>query len=214
MSEDEDKHVLAPFLTSRLPQLGLDYETYGPYVLPLLTDEEVDEDEWESVVELLQASSESHGDDEQAWKDLRVQIEEAWRNHKLALDEQEAEFKQNQATRLQEEIEREREIAVEAALMEKDRKEKPAVVEQDAARKALVARFAYDIPDEDDADNEGVLSNKEVAAQAKLEQTQGLRQQKVTTKREEQQKTAKARVDKANAKEERRARATKGERKR
>jgi hypothetical protein len=214
MSEDEDKHVLAPFLTSRLPQLGLDYETYGPYVLPLLADEEVDEDEWESVVELLQASSESHGDDEQAWKDLRVQIEEAWRNHKLALDEQEAEFKQNQATRLQEEIEREREIAVEAALMEKDRKEKPAVVEQDAARKALVARFAYDIPDEDDADNEGVLSNKEVAAQAKLEQTQGLRQQKVTTKREEQQKTAKARVDKANAKEERRARATKGERKR
>jgi hypothetical protein len=214
MSEDEDKHVLAPFLTSRLPQLGLDYETYGPYVLPLLTDEEVDEDEWESVVELLQASSESHGDDEQAWKDLRVQIEEAWRNHKLALDEQEAEFKQNQATRLQEEIEREREIAVEAALMEKDRKEKPAVVEQDAARKALVARFAYDIPDEDDADNEGVLSNKEVAAQAKLEQAQGLRQQKVTTKREEQQKTAKARVDKANAKEERRARATKGERKR
>jgi hypothetical protein len=214
MSEDEDKHVLAPFLTSRLPQLGLDYETYGPYVLPLLADEEVDEDEWESVVELLQASSESHGDDEQAWKDLRVQIEEAWRNHKLALDEQEAEFKQNQATRLQEEIEREREIAVEAALMEKDRKEKPAVVEQDAARKALVARFAYDIPDEDDADNEGVLSNKEVAAQAKLEQAQGLRQQKVTTKREEQQKTAKARVDKANAKEERRARATKGERKR
>jgi len=37
----DDDHALAPFLESRrLAKVGLDVETYGHYVLPLLTDSE------------------------------------------------------------------------------------------------------------------------------------------------------------------------------
>ena len=79
--DDDEEHALTEFLSQRLPQLGLDAETYAPYLLPLLNADEKDDDEWNGVLELLQASSETHSDDDTAWNALRVDIETAWQDH-------------------------------------------------------------------------------------------------------------------------------------
>lgn len=164
-------------------------------------------------MELLQASSESHSDDNDAWALLRKDIDQAWEQHQAELTEQQAQFRVDQAHKLSEEIERERQIAQEAAILEKERKENPPEPDMDEARKALVARFAYDIPD-DETEEQPVVNNKKAAADAKLEQARELRAHKVSSKKEEQQKTAQAKAAKIKAKEDRRSRATKGERKR
>ena len=95
-----------------------------------------------------------------------------------------------------------------------------------AARRALLNRFAYEIPEDEEGGEVGAaakkdhevdrpISNKEAAQQVEKEKLQELRSHKTgTTKREEQQKTADARKNKQQLKEERRKRAVKGERKR
>ena len=44
-------------------------------------NEEKDEDEWDGVMELLQASSESHSDDEESWKNLKEEVLERYQQH-------------------------------------------------------------------------------------------------------------------------------------
>jgi hypothetical protein len=218
---DDEVHALAPFLEERLPALGLDVETYGAYILPLLndTDEEHDEDEWASVMELLQASSESHSDDAQAWLDLRRDIEAAWKTHlgqlKL-LEEQEHEHREQQ---LKEQMERERAIAHEAAAREEERKAASTATTTTTevpydAKRALVNRFAYDEDEGAEDTEEAPMTNRDVAKQREVEKANELRSHKRTTKKEEQQKTKEAKQSKVQLKEERKKRATKGERKR
>ena len=95
-----DHHFLADYLEGRLPELGLDYDTYGSYVMGLVPedDEEVgggaDEEEWESILELLQASSESHGDDEQVWLDLKGEIRKRQEEHWASKNKEKEEAKQ------------------------------------------------------------------------------------------------------------------------
>ena len=69
-SAKEQHPNLLPFLQQRLPELGLDEETYAPYVLGTTEDEE----ELTEVVQLLQASSESHAEEEEIWESLRKDI--------------------------------------------------------------------------------------------------------------------------------------------
>jgi hypothetical protein len=89
---------------------------------------------------------------------------------------------------------------------------------EDATKRALLARFAYEAPDEDgeDANDDAqpVLTNRQVAAQAAQDAAAEMRGKSVQTKKEERVKTAAAKQSKVQAKEERRQRATKGERKR
>lgn len=210
----DDSHALSSFLTERLAQVGLDADTYGPYVLPLLLttdDEEADADEWESVMSLLQASSETHSDDEHAWIDLRSDIEKAWADHKRKVAQQEQAIKEANARSLQEEIERERKIAQEAALLEKI--EKKQTEELDETKRALVQRYAYE-EDDDEQEEEEVVTNRQAAAEMALEKAKEARKSQVSTKVEERQKTKAAKLDKAKKLEERRKKATKGERKR
>lgn len=64
---DED-HYLNSYLSTALPELGLDPETYGPYVTGLFSldaeeyVQDIDEEEMMQMLELLQSSSETHSD--------------------------------------------------------------------------------------------------------------------------------------------------------
>ncbi|CAB9523247.1 Sel1 repeat containing 1 [Seminavis robusta] len=220
---DED-HFLASFLGEKLPTLGLDPETYGPYLLGLLpADDEAlldgndvddnnsgaDDEEWDGVLELLQASSESHSDDVDAWQALKKELQDRYRTHLVEAKNQKAE---EDAQRLEA-----AKIAAAAIPEETKKEEKKSSVIDEEAKKAMLARFAYENDDEDE-DEEGELAhvnvNKEAAKQQSLENAKELRKVKGQTKKEEQQKTKQAKQDKIKLKEERRNRANKGERKR
>jgi len=217
---DDEMHALAPFLEERLPALGLDYETYGAYVLPLLTDEEADADEWDSVLELLQASSETHSDNDTVWKELRRDIEAAWQSHRQELQQQEQKRHEQREQEMKEQLERE----VQEITQQLDQNAAAApskvtnIAVDDAAKRALLNRFAYEDPEGEgsDEDNEAPphITNQQAAQQLEQVKHQELRAHKTTTKREEQQKTAQAKKNKLQLKEERRQRASKGERKR
>ena len=222
MSDEEGgdvSHGLAPFLRERLPALGLDYETYGAYVLPLLLaddgDDDNDDGEWDSVMELLQASSETHSDDDDAWVELRRDIEKAWSEHRQKVHEEEVAEALDQKLKLQEQIEQERLRVQDAALAKKQQVHQNK--SDDAAKQALMARFGYEDPDGDaggDGEDDGPVSNRDVARQMEAAKSQAMREHKGVTKRDEQKKTADAKKSKISLKEERRKRATKGERKR
>ena len=73
---DDEEHFLSPYLSRRLPELGLDYETYGSYCLGAVGSEEEDSscEELDGIIDLLRSSSETHSDDVEAWADLRAEI--------------------------------------------------------------------------------------------------------------------------------------------
>mmetsp|Transcript_4557 Transcript_4557/g.9539 ORF Transcript_4557/g.9539 Transcript_4557/m.9539 type:complete len:227 (-) Transcript_4557:164-844(-) len=224
----EEDHVLTEFLNQRLPTVGLDAETYAPYLLPLLTEDDKDDEEWQAVMELLQASSESHSDDDQAFADLRRDIVQAWQAHTDKVAQlQQAESAQR-AKELEQTLAQERQ-AVAAALAEAEERKKAeatkpaAAAVDDPSKRALLSRFAYDQDEDEDNNNNNKkgndeaaapLTNQQIAEMAQREAQQALRGKAVQTKKEEQQKTAQAKLDKARLKEERRKKATKGERKR
>jgi hypothetical protein len=215
--------ALDQFLAARLDALGLDHDTYGPYLLPVVMaggdsykNGAEDEDEWETVLELLQASSETHSDDAECWKQLQMDLE----NEFSRLNEQQAQVLQQRHEQTQRQhqelLQRDIQIAKEAALMQQQQKDSTQPTnERDVSKQALIARFAYE--DEDDdleaAEAEAApASNQSVPVGAKSSSTTTA--PPVTTKLQERQKTKQAREAKVTAKEERRKRAVKGERKR
>lgn len=218
----DEGHYLAPFLEERLPNLGLDAEAYGAYLLGLLPSDDItliddegyqgaDEEEWDGVLELLQASSETHSDDENAWKELKKDVLQKHEEHMAILKEQKAAEEAKRQEAIKTPV-----ISIPEAEEKKAVKKNTSIDEK--AKKDLLARFAYE---NDDDENEGtgdvpapVIDNKAAAQQANLEKARELRNQKVTTKKDEQMKTKQAKLDKQKAKEERRQRATKSERKR
>ena len=226
MDDHDDDHALSDFLRERLPQVGLDYDTYGPYVLPLLLTERSDgandediQEEWDSVMELLQASSESHSDDNDAWVTLRQDIQKAWDDHQQKLKLLEEEEKHQRAQQMEQVLAEERRMAEQAAAEAAAAQEKQqehadeSKTANDAAKQALLDRFGYD---GDDAahDDDDAPSNHQVAAAAHGAKMKEMRAQNVQTKKDEQAKTSQAKMEKARVKEERRKRAVKGERRR
>jgi hypothetical protein len=220
---DED-HFLTSFLEEKLPTVGLDAETYGPYLLVLLPMEEAallddggrtegaDDDEWNGVLELLQASSESHSDDIEAWQALKKELLERYQELLADAKERkaEAEARRQEAAKLV--------LAEIPKAKKEDKSEKKNSAIDEKAKKVMLARYAYE-EDEASEEEEGgdagnVNANKEAAKQATIEGTKDMRKQNVQAKKEEQQKTKQAKQDKVKLKEERRKRATKGERKR
>ena len=69
----DEAHYLDEYLCEVLPKLGLDAETYGPYVTGYANEEESD-DGMDDLIELLRASSETHGDDDASWQAFRDEI--------------------------------------------------------------------------------------------------------------------------------------------
>lgn len=247
-NNDEKIQVLGTLLESRLPALGLDFETYGPYILPLLhyhptTNNTAlildvsneDDEEWDDVLELLRASSETHGDDQQSFCELRSDIIKLWNRHLLERMEKLKEQNEMKLKELSDQLVRDGQLAQAAAALELEKKDiegqRKASSSKDEATKALIERYGYADNDSDEehpgtkgsgnaknktelSSEEVVLSNKEYAAMQEKEKAQELRSKKTVTKREEQQKTKESTKLKEEAKEERRKRAIKGERKR
>jgi hypothetical protein len=251
----EDPQALHPhlygFLQRRLPELGLDVDTYGPYVWGGADDDEggvgmegggdgnpeegggappLDREELEQVVELLQASSETHSDaDGAVWEELTDAIMEHFR-----LDREERLQSQSEAARA-----RRAQMDADLARAKKEQEEAMLLHEKkaatgrentkqhtldEAAKRDLLLRYGYDEPAEDElggGPDEGggagtapsVVTNREAAAAAQLEKTKELRSKKIQTKKEQQQQTKEQKNQKELLKEERRKRTQKGERK-
>jgi hypothetical protein len=238
-------------LEERLPSLGLDVETYGPYVVSLLPTtgdslalndlEEEDTtdatnhldsnaEEWESVLELLQASSESHSEDPSVWTALQTEIVDTFRKQvRVERQFRRAQYQQDEAQRLAHEQE-ERQLALQAAELEQERKLAAAATANqtngdDEIKKALVSRFAYEQDDDEDENGTAsaaaaasslppILNNRDMAKQVEAEKAQELRAHKTATKKEEQAKTKESKLHKEKLKEARQQRAVKGERRR
>jgi hypothetical protein len=248
-------------LVDRLPALGLDVETYGPYIVSLLptvdsnvasnvasditaTATPIDFDlvegdsldtlnnaeEWESVLELLQASSDSHSEDTTVWTALQRDIVDTFtRQVRLEQHFRRAQFQQDEAQRIAHEQE-ERHLALKAAEVEQLEQERKlaaanqTICVQDEVKRALVSRFAYE--EDDDEEKNGtttaaaasalppILNNRDVAKQVEVQKAQELRAHKTQTKREEQAKTKESKLHKEKLKEARQQRAVKGERRR
>jgi len=251
----EHPHLVS-FLEERLPGLGLDdVETYGGYVLGTSwktttrnngddDDDEVEveeEEEWREVLHLLQASSETHAEDDAAWEQLaheiheQCQLDETLRHQQEVLQKQQAQVKlQEQWNHAKQELQAaaaEAAAAAAAAQQQEEEEEvakskhKTASAVDEATKRALLDRFAFEQDEEDDdiagtgaargTDSAAPLwTNQQVAAQANAERAKELRSQKVQTKKEEQQKTKDQKVHKQQLKEERRKRTQKAERKR
>ena len=192
---DEEEHFLSPYLSKRLPELGLDYETYGPYCLGAVGNESSngDDDDYEEldgIIELLQSSSETHSDDEDAWKELREEIIRLANESRNAANAKKSE----EARKVREaEEEKIRQAKAEAEAYEKILEEKKAHKdseedeEKKKAREALLNRFAYEKEDDAGDDgggggkkdgDEGPVSNKDVAAQAQREHVKKVREER------------------------------------
>mmetsp|Transcript_13205 Transcript_13205/g.23956 ORF Transcript_13205/g.23956 Transcript_13205/m.23956 type:complete len:224 (-) Transcript_13205:206-877(-) len=219
--DDDAGQFLMEYLEDALPALGLEAETYGPYMTGYADGDDEDEDTLDDLIELLRASSETHSDDEDAWTAFRAEIikrkEDFIASQQTKKEEDSLMLKKKEEERLKKDIElaRDAEAAREAAELAKETKE------MDPAKKALLDQYAYD--QESQYDDEGnlvvdeeedaPLSNRKFAAQQSQEQRDELKKGSGVTKRQSQEATAKAKMDKNRQKEERRKRATKGERK-
>jgi hypothetical protein len=162
------EEVVGPFLEERLQQLGLDYETYGSYLIPLLSTDKNDnnnddgdddnEEEWDSVLNLLQASSESHSDDDIVWKELRTKLESIWsdylKEHRRILEEKQNELKLQYKNEIANAI-----LQAEQAAEQQQQHAEEIIQEtkssaaKDEATKALLDRYGYEVDDDDDEAN-------------------------------------------------------------
>ena len=213
------------FLSQRLNELGLDYDTYGPYVQPLLEESGADDaqEEWQTVLELLQASSETHSEDDAVWQEFRIDALEESKRMKLIKEQEQEEKDASKLREMEAQIENEKAKAKQHAETEEASKKTKDSAMDEATKKALLSRFEYE-NDEDDVDSQNgeslaladdtIKSNRDVAKEMALEKTREMRSQKVTTKKEEQEKTNQQKKNKEHLKEERRKRASKGERRR
>jgi hypothetical protein len=222
MPNDEGAaHYLDAFLEERLPALGLDFETYGAYVTGLVVamdEDDDDEADWDGILELLQASSESHSDDEEAWVGLKGEILKLQATQQEMLQQKDDALKREKLHQDQERLQQDIALAKKAEEEAVEKSLQPKEV--DEAKRELVARYAYD--ESEVYDNNGILvesakedkvmTNKDLAIQVTQAKSNEMRQKTGGGKKEEQEKTAKSKQDKIRQKEERRNRTTKGER--
>ena len=251
MAQDEQEHPLNEYLTTHLPPLGLDAETYSPYVTgyfearqddgTTLSQMETDED-FEQLMELLQASSETHAEDETVWIDLSQSLIDLHRDYLVTLESKRQDALEEQRMAQTQKKMEELELAKRnQAEMEKKREQLKEEANKggvmDASKRALLEQYGYEDQQYDDdgnviaqeeqrggakgkkkgetaASSSEVTSNKAYAQQMNRERAQDSRSNQRTTKTEERQKTKNAKLDKMKKKEERRNRAHKGERKR
>ena len=234
MDSDQDtrRPNLHKLLEERLPALGLDAEMYGPYVWGDDEDsdgDDKDDDELrEVVVGVLQASSETHAEDDAVWEELIQGIQAANLQDSQLRKEQREKHLQETKTKMEEDLARAKKEEAEKQPTEEKKKSSQVDDEQ---KRILMQRYGYDEPAEDEGDGSGfgansssaskkpaasggsgVVSNKDAAKAAYLEKSRELRGAQKTTKAEERKKTKEQKANKAQLKEARRKRATKGER--
>eukprot|EP00985_Skeletonema_marinoi_P027460 scaffold22555_cov119-Skeletonema_marinoi.AAC.1 len=206
----EDQHYLDAYLANILPKLGLDVDTYGPYVTG--ADEE---DDLDDIIDLLRASSESHSDDDDSWIDFKLQIEQRRKDYISGEEERKNEAALEAERLKKESLQKEIEIAKINALEVEQRLEAKKLEAMSAEKLALLDKFGYEVEDEEDEEEDtGVTTNRDHAVKQSAEHSQKLRSNNQPSKMQLRAETKKATADKNAKKEERRKRASKGERKR
>eukprot|EP00586_Coscinodiscus_wailesii_P011760 CAMPEP_0172515784 /NCGR_PEP_ID=MMETSP1066-20121228/270531_1 /TAXON_ID=671091 /ORGANISM="Coscinodiscus wailesii, Strain CCMP2513" /LENGTH=229 /DNA_ID=CAMNT_0013296961 /DNA_START=55 /DNA_END=744 /DNA_ORIENTATION=- len=227
------EHYLASYLEETLPSLGLDYETYGPYVTGLFPIDEdgadADDEGIDDIVQLLQSSSETHADDDEVWQSLQKEI----LKRKKEYDYLETRRKEDDAISGKKIALEKARQALESAKIENtqnlEKKQRAAPSGDDAKRiAALVEQYGYADPDEDKdessakkkkgaGDETVVNDNRENARQLEKARTANVRHEASKAhqvKLSAREATKQQKADKIKAKEERRKKASKGERKR
>ena len=228
---EEKRPNLHKLLQERLPALGLDAEMYGPYVWgdedADSDDDDKDDDELQEVVlGVLQASSETHAEDDGVWLELIQQIHASNKLDSQLKREQREKHLQETKTKMEEDLAR--------AKLEEQSKPKPVEAKKSSAvddeqKRILLAKYGYDEPAEEEegsgfggnasgaakksASAPTTANNKDAAKVAYMEKSKELRGAQKATKAEERKKTKEQKANKAQLKEARRKRATKGERK-
>lgn len=238
---DSEQHPRRPhlhhLLQERLPKLGLDVDMYGPYVWgdedETDSDDDKDGDELkEIVVGVLQASSETHADEEHdgVWIEFIEDIVEANQLDSNFRREAREELLQETKTKMEEDLARaksedKQQVDEHAG---KEEKKKSSQVDEETKRRML-QQYGYDESTGDDESGQGTsgngksskaaststtaTTNRDVAKAAHAEKTKEMRNANKTTKAEERKKTKEQKTTKADLKEARRNRAKKGERK-
>mmetsp|Transcript_12010 Transcript_12010/g.21849 ORF Transcript_12010/g.21849 Transcript_12010/m.21849 type:complete len:231 (+) Transcript_12010:323-1015(+) len=219
-SSEAEEHYLESFLSVQLPKLGLDYDTYGPYVVGVFNvgqstdDAAFDENELDQVLELLRASSEDNeSHSKEVWEQLKRDI--IAKHEEYTRELQQVQEKQRQEAHLREQERLRHDIEIATMPVEKKKQEM-----DEQQKRALVERFAYYelLPEEEESEADILVSNKHFAHEANATKTtkesRSAQKTKTTTKREEQAATKQQKLLKIKAKEERRKRATKSERRR
>lgn len=220
-----DQHFLNTYLSLHLPKLGIDYETYGPYITGLIADDIIDKDGLGDVIELLKASTEieEFQEKDDIWETLKDAIlqlcEEEYKRRKEEEEKDALERRQRQAMSAMNLSEQAEELVKnenDKAKLQLQSQSQPS--EDDAARRKILERYAYedsgDESDDKEEDTKPVLDNRTVAKQAEAEKNQKLRKDFNESKKASKEASAKGKVEKSLAKEERKKRATKGERRR
>jgi len=114
-----------------------------------------------------------------------------------------------------ESLQKEIEIAKINALEVEQRLEAKKLEAMSAEKLALLDKFGYEVEDEEDEEEDtGVTTNRDHAVKQSAEHSQKLRSNNQPSKMQLRAETKKATADKNAKKEERRKRASKGERKR
>jgi hypothetical protein len=176
-------------------------------------DAAFDENELDGVMELLRASSEEESYSNKVWDQLKRDIIE--KHEEYIRELQNVQEKQRHKAHLREQERLRHDIEIAKMPVEKKKQE------MDEQKRALVERFAFyeELPEEEEESEADILvSNKHVAHEANATKTtkesRSAQKTKTTTKREEQAATKQPKLLKMKAKEERRKRATKSERRR
>jgi hypothetical protein len=224
-------------LQDSLPKLGLDCETYGPYVWGDEDDDDSDDDKdvdelKDLILGVLQASSETHSEDDDVWTDLIEQIIKANALDSKRRRESKDRHLQETKTKLEEDLAKAK-LEEQQQQPEEDGKNNDKSPEQQKAdaeaKRQLMERFGYELDDDEEQTNNAsgggkksssaktattatATTNRDVAAAHNSEKSKAMKNQSKTTKADERKKTKENRSNKEEKKEARRKKAVKGER--
>lgn len=184
---DNHQHHLELYLNTILPQIGLDAETYAPYITGILPTPEQHgeqqqqhtskneqqqheqelEEELEQIIELLQASSESHGDDNQVWIDLKSTIRQKDAEYRTELRQiqitEDVRRKEKMEEHTRTELELARVAEEERKMMELRKKEEgDAMGEVDLEKRRILEQYAYDETELYDNDGNLIVSSPDM----------------------------------------------------
>ncbi|KAL3816102.1 hypothetical protein ACHAXA_004527 [Cyclostephanos tholiformis] len=219
-----DDHYLDSYLTEILPALGLDAETYAPYVTGYANNNSDDDGEsLDELIELLRESSEIDGEDD-AWENFRKEISLRRQDYLAEVDlRKELSVLEIQAAthaNLQKEIELSQKNALEIDARKQVQLVNDKPENMSAEKIALIRKFGYEDSDDDaqrghdDGDTEAPNTNHDQAAALLLQKAQKLKSAPKQTKNDARQETKKMKADKNAKKEARRKKAEKRERQR
>ena len=242
---DAQQHPRRPhlhhLLQDSLPKLGLDCETYGPYVWGDEDDDDSDDDKdvdelKDLVLGVLQASSETHSEDDDVWTDLIEQIIKANELDSKRRRESKDRHLQETKTKLEEDLAKAKLEEQQQQPEEEDDKNNEKSPEQQKAdaeaKRQLMERFGYELDEDDEQPNKNAsgggggkksssaktattataTTNRDVAAAHNSEKSKAMKNQSKTTKADERKITKQNRSNKEEKKEARRKKAVKGER--